>query len=297
MIDVSIIIVNYNTFQITKNCIDSIYEHTKGICFEVILIDNNSKDNSYSFFSQDNRIIYLYQENNWGFGKANNIGYKRAKGKYLFLLNSDTLLKSNAIKEFFDFMEKSSLNIACIGTMLKDINGKYTTSYNSFPTFWTGFEWFTVLGPISRKLNIIKEHNKEVISETKEVDFVSGADIFMKKEIADKYNLFDPDFFMYFEETEMQYRYRKLNYKNYIYPIPQIIHLDGYSSKQSGNSTFFKKNIILLKSYYLYLEKCKGKRICNIFRFLYRIITLFWIFHPQYSLKEKSNYIKQSYTI
>ena len=90
--EVSIIIVNYNTCDITKNCINSIFEYTKDIKFEIILVDNNSKDKSYSVFSNDNRITYLYQQNNLGFGKANNLGFKHAKGKYIFLLNSDTLL-------------------------------------------------------------------------------------------------------------------------------------------------------------------------------------------------------------
>ena len=146
--DVSIIIVNYNTYDVTKNCIESIFQYTHNIDFEVILVDNNSKDESYSIFSKDNRIIYLYQETNWGFGKANNIGYKQAKGKYLFLLNSDTLFKSNAVKEFYDFMESCSSNIACIGTILKDLNNNNIHSYGNFPTLISGLKWFTILGPI-----------------------------------------------------------------------------------------------------------------------------------------------------
>jgi len=295
MIDVSIIIVNFNTCQVTKNCIDSIFEYTKDVNFEIILVDNNSNDDSYSHFTKDNRITYLYQDKNWGFGKANNIGYKHAKGKYLFLLNSDTLLKNNAVKDFFDFLENTTLNIACVGTMLKDINCEYTTSYNTFPTLWTGFDWFTLIGPILRKIKIIGDNNDIAINNLQEVDFVSGADIFMSKEIADKYKLFDPDFFMYFEETEMQYRYKEKGYKNYIYPKPQIIHLESYSVNTTNSGKHLRKLGMSLISYYSYLYKCKGKILYYIFRSIYALVSPLWIIHPKYSLKDKINFIKIAY--
>ena len=90
MIDVSIIIVNYNTLSLTKDCIDSIVSFTKKITFEIILVDNNSNDGSKEFFQQDTRITYIYENENHGFGIANNIGAKIAIGKYLFFMNSDT---------------------------------------------------------------------------------------------------------------------------------------------------------------------------------------------------------------
>ena len=88
--DVSIIIVNYNTCQMTKECIDSVFERTFGLDFEIILVDNGSTDGSKSQFEKDSRITYVYSEFNLGFGCANNLGYKFAKGDYVFLLNSDT---------------------------------------------------------------------------------------------------------------------------------------------------------------------------------------------------------------
>ena len=89
--DVSIIIVNYNTKDLTSQCIDSIYEKTQGVRFEIILVDNASTDGSKEVFEKDTRITYIYSDENLGFGRANNLGAKVAKGKYLFLLNSDTI--------------------------------------------------------------------------------------------------------------------------------------------------------------------------------------------------------------
>ena len=90
--DVSIIIVTYNTLKMTNNCLESIIEYTQGINYEIILVDNASKDGSKDFFEKDLRIHYIYSESNLGFGRANNLGAKVAKGKYLFLLNCSFLV-------------------------------------------------------------------------------------------------------------------------------------------------------------------------------------------------------------
>lgn len=102
--DVSVIIVNYNTKQITLNCLESIFEHTKGIEFEVILVDNASSDGSVEAIEEYYPMVQVIKsEVNLGFGRANNLGVQMAKGEYLFLLNSDTLLLNNAISIFLYF--------------------------------------------------------------------------------------------------------------------------------------------------------------------------------------------------
>ena len=95
--DVSIIIVNYNTKNLTLQCIDSIYEKTIGVSFEIIIVDNNSTDGSQELLSQDNRIVFVEAGENLGFGKANNLGVEKSNGKFIFFLNSDTILVNNAI--------------------------------------------------------------------------------------------------------------------------------------------------------------------------------------------------------
>ena len=132
--DVSIIIVNFNTKDITQKCIESIFQHTSDITFEIILVDNASSDGSVELFQKDNRINLVKSDANLGFGRANNLGFQYATGKYIFLLNSDTLLKNNAVKLFYDTAEKEHCkNIACWGTMLKDKNGNIGVSYGNFP--------------------------------------------------------------------------------------------------------------------------------------------------------------------
>ena len=121
--DVSIIIVSYNTRQLTQDCINSIFHYTHGVSFEVIVVDNDSVDGSKEMLAADKRICYVQSGGNLGFGKANNLGYSVAQGKYLFLLNSDTILLNNAVKIFFDIAEGDSVDVGCWGTMLLNKEG------------------------------------------------------------------------------------------------------------------------------------------------------------------------------
>lgn len=136
--DISIIIVNFNTAKMTGECIDSIYKHIHGIDFEIILVDNNSTDNSVAYLKEkfpDMELISLKE--NIGFGRANNCGAKKAKGKYLFLLNSDTLLFDNALFSFFNFCEKhnKTLNIGVVGGTLLNTKGEQFESFDRFPRY------------------------------------------------------------------------------------------------------------------------------------------------------------------
>lgn len=117
-VNVSIILVNYNTVDLTAACIDSIFSYTQNIQFEVIVVDNASSDGSKEFFEKDERIQYIYEYKNHGFGKANNIGASRAKGKYLLFLNSDTLLYENAIFDLFSFLENNRGTVICGGNLV-----------------------------------------------------------------------------------------------------------------------------------------------------------------------------------
>ena len=133
--DVSIIIVNYNTKNLTLQCIDSIYEKTIGVSFEIIIVDNNSTDGSQELLSQDNRIVFVEAGENLGFGKANNLGVEKSNGKFIFFLNSDTILVNNAIKCFYDYsINHQQLKLGAIGCLLENRDGEKVHSYGFFPT-------------------------------------------------------------------------------------------------------------------------------------------------------------------
>lgn len=258
--DVSVIIVNYNTKEMTQNCIDSIFKHTKGVSFEIILVDNASTDGSKEYFKQDKRIKYIYSSENLGFGKANNLGYEHAIGKYLFLLNSDTILLNNAIDLFYKEAEcETNKSIGCWGTMLYDSNHHITGSYGRFLSLWRDLFTQSLILPLSlltrKSLSFFyKEYNYKTSNSI--VDFISGADLFMKKSIADKFGLFDPNYFLYCEETDMQKRYAVNNIYSKIIESPKIIHFQGGSQQCERN---VKSNLIKLKSKMYYFRKWNNK--------------------------------------
>lgn len=240
MFDVSIIIVNYNTKEITHNCISSIIDRTSGISYEIILVDNASTDGSKEFFSLDNRVKYIYCDTNGGFGFGNNRGIEVASGKYLFLLNSDTLLINNAIKEFFDYAESYNKK-RIYGCYLVGEDEEYACSYFYFPAF-------TIKSFFKRLFHL--SNNLPVDYKDKEVEAVSGADMFFPKEAIEKAGTFDERIFLYGEEGELQYRMRKYGYKGYIINSPKIKHLEGKSSTLS-----IWKDTIKIKSHFIILKK------------------------------------------
>lgn len=267
MINVSIIIINYNTKKLTKECLDSVFANTYGLEFEVIVVDNGSTDGSVDFFRSDKRITFIESSKNLGFGKANNLGFKYAKGKYIFLLNSDTLLLNNAVKFFFEWMEQCDKTIACVGSLLMNKDGNIIYSYGDFPSFKNIFLDLLVYRFINKKRGIPKiESGTSFIP----VDYVSGADLFIRRNVIEECGFFDPEYFLYYEETDLQYRYNLHGYKSGLIFTPKIIHLEGASSTSKRN---LKKLKIHMQSRFIYCKKHFSK--CEYI--LTRILFLLWV--------------------
>ena len=269
--NVSIIIVNYNTREITQNCIESIFQHTKGIDFEVILVDNASTDGSIEVFEKDTRLKFIESGKNIGFGKANNLGYTYSKGKYIFLLNSDTILLNNAVKEFFEIHEKMPINVACLGCVLKAADG--VTGNNSYGTFPSINK--TLLGILNLYFRYVPQGKTTATNDVDsfKVDYIIGADLFIRKDVIEKMRLFDPAFFMYFEESEMQYRYSRAGYESRIIRTPSIIHLECASVNGSRKMPSLKQKLMYFESMFLYMRKRY-----NLLQYLFfRIVVLLYI--------------------
>lgn len=248
--DVSIILVSYKTKELTKNCIKSICEKTEGFSYDIYVVDNNSQDGSCEMIRDEFPDVKLIEnpENN-GFGSANNIAIRESQSKYVFLLNTDTLLINNAIKILFDFMENSPGTGAC-GANLYDENMEHIHSYGIFQTIRSqilktfGLRYFF---PEDLKQMKDKGLNKENLFKT--VDYITGADLMIRKTTLDKAGIFDERFFMYYEEAELQYRIKKHGFEIYILPEAQIIHLHNKSPKKK-ESMYFE----FLKSKYLFFK-------------------------------------------
>ena len=293
--EVSVIVVNYNTKEVTKDCIDSIFSHTSDVSFEVILVDNSSTDGSIELFEHDKRIFFIKNDMNVGFGNANNVGIAKATGKYLFFLNSDTYFLNNAIKVFYDFAEThQEEQIGAIGCLLRKRDGSYCHSYAPFPSINVEI-LKPILLPISRMIGkpwcyLDKPSFKAPYMP---VDYVTGADLFVKKELVDQYGAFDPDFFMYYEESEMQYRWTKAGFVNYIISMPQIVHLEGcsnFQAKSMGRNT--NKELIVFKSMFLYMKKTSSPIKYLFFRLCFAMVKLPFLFFSSLSWRARMSYVR-----
>ncbi len=239
MIDVSIIIVNYNTPELTKNCINSIISQTQGICYEIIVIDNGSTDNSSLILSADSRIKFISSSKNGGFGYGNNLGMKIAQGNFFLLLNSDTLLKNNAVLEFYKFATIHG-DKYIYGCYMQDFYGNYANSFHFFPAF-------TIFQFLKR---LIYKPNQTPDYKNKKVECICGADMFFSRKAYEICGGFDEKIFLYGEEGELQYRLKKRGYYCFIINTPQIIHLEGSSMTDS-----YKKRKIKWDSHFYILKK------------------------------------------
>lgn len=239
--DVSIVIVNYNTKQLTTDCIDSIVKYTDGIEYEIILVDNASTDGSREHFAQDTRIKFIPSSENIGFGRANNKGLEVATGKYVFFLNSDTYLLGNAIKKLYDFAEGyQGLNIGEIGVMLIDKQGKINKPYSELPDA-------NPFKTIMNKMGIGSDAHKVIEKKLSlkgyaEVGFICGADVFAPKRVLDRIGAFDPNIFMFAEEIDLAKRMERNGYSRVVIDNSEIVHL--------GSSSFTKEKLLFKKYYW-----------------------------------------------
>ena len=290
---VSIIIINYNTYKLTMECIDSVVENTIGVDYEIIVVDNASIDGSQEILSADDRITFIEAGKNLGFGKANNLGIEKSRGDYLFFLNSDTILLNNAIYEMWHYCEEHKEGkIGGLGCILCDGNHKRCHSYAKLST-WIDIIQSYFIAPISKsKARRLMDIDAEDESrDAFEVGYVTGADLFVSRRVIDECGGFDPDFFMYSEEAEMQWRFQKLGYRNMIIKSPKIMHLEGMSQTKSKSPTL-KKILMTQGSIFLYVKKTSSSIQYTLFRLLFPLTRIPFLLFSRRPIKDKIEYIK-----
>ncbi|MGE5436277.1 MAG: glycosyltransferase family 2 protein [Syntrophothermus sp.] len=286
--DVSVIIVNYNTTQMLKECVKSIYAHTKGLNFEIIIVDNASNDRSFIEIKDlfpDIKIMEL--ENNIGFGKANNIGVKIARGKYLFFLNSDTLLIENSILHLLNYSNKNEPNLGTLGCILIDGKKNLTNCWGDFPNFYNSkIKW------IFNKFSKIDDKKRELIKKAEpfKVDYIIGAALFLSQNLFEKVQGFAPEFFMYFEEVDLQKRISLLNKDRIILPYTKIIHFEGGTVKGISNANH-RTRMMFIRSQNIYLKKHNIVSY-HLVHILACLMAVKILFNPKYTYKENWSYFK-----
>ncbi|MFC1649241.1 glycosyltransferase family 2 protein [Patescibacteria group bacterium] len=239
--DLSIIIVNYNTLEITRDCIESVLKTTSRIDLEIILVDNGSTDGSKVYFTElakkIEKVKYIYNTSNLGFSRANNIGLKNSIGDFTLLLNSDTLVKKGSIKKLLDFA-KSRDEVGVVGARLLNEDGSTQKSCFYFPTLKRAIGQYWQ--------NKHKELDKFAPSSNKPivVDAVVGAAMLITPESRKSVGLLDERYFMFFEDVDYCRRVSKKGLKTFYIPKSEIIHLHGKSGENLAKSSSQWKRLI-----------------------------------------------------
>jgi len=264
MIDLSIIIVNYNNKQFLPDCLSSIYQSTKKISLEVIFVDNNSSDNSVAFVKEKFPQVKIIQnKTNLGFCRANNKGLAVYQGRHALLLNTDTIVGAGALDQMVSFLDANQ-RIGAIGPKLLNTNG--TPQHQG--------------GLLAKKFWLSKEPIP--------VNYVLGAALMVRREVIDKVGGLDENFFFSNDDLDWCRRMRKAGWPVYFLPQAQITHHGGFTTKQFNHKAFvegFRGGLYFAKKHYGWLAY-QLYRILLIFGLLIIISAAFFIY-PWLKNKEK----------
>lgn len=235
--DLSIIIINYQTRNLTAQCLKSIKNSKDNLKKEVIVIDNHSQDDSPEYLIKNFSFINLIKSNkNLGFAKGNNLGVKKAKGKYILFLNSDTLLKSDSLQLLYNQVLKNHSSIASCQLLNQDKS--IQSQGGCLPNLFTVFAWMLFIDDLPFIKDILMPYHQNNLSFFKKDQspgWLSGTALLVKKQIFQKLKGFDPHFFMYGEDVDFCLRAKKMGFKLNYFHKPQIIHLcHGSGNQQSA---------------------------------------------------------------
>jgi O-antigen biosynthesis protein len=233
----SVIIVNYNVRSFLEQCLHSVLKGMENTEGEIIVIDNNSFDGSDSMvrntFPQVNLIV---NKENIGFAKANNIGIKASKGEFILILNPDTIIEENTLRQCLKFMEEHP-KAGALGPKMIDGRGNFLPeSKRGLPTPSTAFFKISGLNRLFPQSPVFNRYylGHLPLNSTTKVDVLTGAFLFVRREVLDKTGLFDECFFMYGEDVDLSYRITLAGYENYYFPETTIIHYKGESTKRGS---------------------------------------------------------------
>lgn len=262
-IELSIIIPNFNTSKLTMECIESIKIHLKNISYEIIIVNNSSRDEEREILQsrlKENSGLKIINSENRGFGAANNLGAESAQGEYLLLLNSDTLVIDNSIANMLSFIKKHK-EVGALTPLLYQADRKTLQKhfYGGFPTLGS----LTFRRWEGRRADLSKTYFYS--------DMVSAAGMMIKKDNFNKVEGFDENFFMYCEDDDLCRRLVKIGFKNAVLTKAKIIHLESSSTSNQSRLRMYYKS----QSYYW--QKHNGtfwRIVMEIIRWPYKTINI-----------------------
>lgn len=237
-LDLSIIIVSYNTKDFIDKCLESIRSTINGkLDYEIIVVDNASTDGSlesikhYVSSVKYGNIKIIGNKNNLGFSKANNIGVRKAKGRYLLFLNPDTVVYPNTLETMVEFMDKNKDTGAATCKVVMPNGELDDATHRGFPTPWNAFAHFSGLSKIFPRSKLFGGYNLGWMDLNKihEIDACAGAFMILRREAGQEVGWWDEDYFFYGEDIDFCYKLKQKNWKVYYVPTASILHYKGVS--------------------------------------------------------------------
>jgi O-antigen biosynthesis protein len=254
--DLSLVIVNYNVKFFLEQCLKSVFASGKDLGMEVFVVDNNSVDGSVEMVAEKFPSVKLIaNEENVGFSRANNQAIRIARGKYVLLLNPDTVLEDDTLTKVVAFMDKHP-DAGGLGVKMLDGQGNFLPeSKRGLPTPGVAFCKVFGLSALFPKSRTFGRYHLGFLDkdQTHQVDVLSGAFMLLRREALDKTGLLDEDFFMYGEDIDLSFRISRAGYRNYYYPGTRIIHYKGESTKKSSINyvlVFYNAMIIFARKHF-----------------------------------------------
>lgn len=274
MIDLSIVIVNWNTVSLLCQCLDSIYRIGSQYIFEIIVVDNGSSDDSVAIIKQRfPEVIVIENKENLGFARANNLGIVAAQGRYYLLLNSDTIILPGTLDELISVADLHP-DVGVISPKLLNVDNSLQESWASFPSLFS-----ELLGQNFRNRRPVPG-----VPSAYDVDWVSGACMLVRVKMVQEVGSLDEDYFMYSEETDWCFRIKKAGWKIWYFSSAIIYHLGGGSASRSS----FTQLVLLYQGKILFFRKNYGWAHAFVLRYGLALVNMVGLIRRVFSMFGKN---------
>ena len=265
---VSVIIVSYKVRYYIEQCLNSVLRSVPDA--QILVVDNKSDDGSVEFLRERfPGAEIIANDFNAGFGKANNMALAKATGRYVLFLNPDTVVAERTIPGCIEYMDAHP-EVGSVGVRMQYGNGRFALeSRRSLPTLSVSFWHMTGLGKLFPKSRVFARYHRTYLDKDREcgIDVVSGAYMFVRKEVLDKTGGFDEAFFMYGEDIDLSYRILQEGYQNRYLPLP-IVHYKG----ESTNKTSYRYAQVFYDAMLIFFNK-HFHRYSRLFALLVRFVV------------------------
>jgi GT2 family glycosyltransferase len=275
--DLSIIIVTWNSQEYIRNCLDSIFLSSGNFNSEVIAVDNGSSDQTTKIVEElYPQVNLIHNKTNLGYAKANNQGIEEARGEYILLLNPDTQVLEDALSLMHEFMEQNQ-KVGALGPKLLNPDRTVQSSCREFPTFSTLIWEFLGISQLFPKSKVFGRWRMGYFDfdKLKEVDQPMGSCLMLRRKILEDVGIFDENFEMFFNDVDLCYRIKKSGWKIYFYPDAKVIHHKGASTRKAKAKMIWLSHL----AFYKFFKKHKTGLGNQLLLFLFFILLIFsaWV--------------------